>query len=256
MHIRRIAAAIAALAAISCLGCSKSTPPFPNAKIEKITRFSLGSAKMPKLPPSPSAEQVLGAVKKPYGSFETVAASYQCISKGNNSLVPRYTTGTSGELRIKQPNEALHLAVSSHGRKDVYIVNQGVSYVYDAADRTFSGSRSPAPAIREDWTVLLAMPSSDKSDTVARLNDAVVGSASCYVVEILQKLGREGSRVTHLYLGRSDLLVRRVYVQESGSDQLVRSTYTYSGFVVNAPLSDDLFPKEPPKGAKGKWTAL
>jgi hypothetical protein len=110
------------------------------------------------------------------------------------------------------------------------------------------------PVARPEW----ARP----IDRISLLPDAKVNGGPVYVLELhlpfmKWKQGWNEPETRRFYLGKSDLLPRRIEIVEerTGGDRLLKglpsntTRMVFSGFVVNRPLSDSLFsgPSKLPK---------
>ena len=256
-------------------GAKESGPP----SVEKITTFSLGSARAPVFDGRPTAEELCDAVERLYDSFHSVAVSYTSTLRtvndwrrvpGEEAYVfePRVYEMTL-EYRAKEPDKEL-LTVSTEEYHHVNVINGKRSYLYDATDNTYvspwaSDQDVRSPDLKHSPGLLILAVDDNTPVRRRLLPDATVRGERVYVLQLRiepksrDSAERRGASSVHtLYLGKSDLLPRKIEIvwedktaeQRKGGLPNNRATHIYSGLIANLDLPDELFDPTPPAGAK------
>jgi outer membrane lipoprotein-sorting protein len=229
-------------------GCSRE--PFPRAPLEPVTRFSLGSAKFTPFRSRPTGKELYDAAIKLYASFGSVAATAEVPGRPGSRSDLRFDSGGRRTL------------VSNWLGGSVLVCDGNRGLVYVPKSNSFFRRRPAWGAQRPDVAALWAglMPSPGRPfDSYRLLSDTVTNGTPVYVLELHEPArGKYPAQITRAYLGKVDLLPRRLEYQDietsKGRGRTGRpsqvATQVFTGFEVNITLPDALFSTTPPKGAR------
>lgn len=266
---RRICLLIA-LAVLAPTSCTRA--PFPSAPLEKVTTFSAGSARGKSLGKNPNARQVYDATLALYDSVESMALSCDVTDRqvhGWSTVGGRATDTeediekTHTEYRYKRPDK--EMAKSTGDLPVVVLRNGGRCFTYMPKDNVYVEwlvKPTVGHSLASNWLNLLPDERRLKFSAIELLDDTTMDGASVYVLELRlpykkTSTGYMPPQVRRLYLGKTDLLPRKIEVfdeptKEEKKQRVPASgeTYVFSGVSCNTVLSPGVLPAKPPAGAK------
>lgn len=250
-------------------GCAREQ--FPNAKIEPVKKYSLGTAKFTPFKKRPTAEELYKTTLRLYDSFNTIATTIDLTWKlvhewdevdGKAENIKVYTGRITNEIRSIKPDKLL--SIGSGDDNSVEVKNGKVNYYYYTFEHCYKMLDTGSNIHRHAANLAFLLPL--KGTSVKLLPDRKINGTDVYVLELKPKKSQRFYR--RVYIGKMDLLPRRtvlieqpknnkfVWPKQGPSHKKVRGvpnsirTYEFIGFVANSKLSNDLFPKHPPKGTR------
>lgn len=219
---------------------------FPKVAVKPVHGFSSGGAKVPKLSGKPTAKELYAALVKYYDSFRSCAESGNLTISG--AKLDRFNGSSSFEYRFVAPDKELMIHT---GRNKIVVVTNGVKIIrYHPKTNTYSvcfriNKNGPTTSYKQTVSRWVGLGSDMPIDSLRLLKDDVVNGVGVYVLEI-----RYSSTVVTVYVGKTDLLPRKIVntYQEKENSQVV--TQLLSAFRANVELPVELFSIKPPFGAK------
>ncbi|MCX6345973.1 MAG: hypothetical protein NT018_13035 [Armatimonadetes bacterium] len=271
-HLTLSAAVLAVFAASMLSGCS-AIGESGVRNTGTVNTFSLGNIKSKTFAKSPSAEELYNAVLALYESFDTVAATYSYKSVEVNKysvtedgkavdLQPTVRS-LQGEYRYAKPHKELTVHNMS-GKLELIVVHNGTRWLVSGPEGTVwnGGNNAPLPKSSVILTEFRVVDSelSWSKPKMHRLPDTNIKGTQVYVLQLNRTRtlhsGGKQSIVVKLYLGKADLLPRKMVVTSRSPRALELGlpgdieTWDYNGFEVGVKISDNLFSTTPPKTGK------
>lgn len=194
-------------------GCGRA--PVPGQNAGTVTTFSLGSAHFTPFTTRPTARQLYDTAVHLYDSFHSVALSRESTSLGvfdpygkGDWTVPT-TARDKVEYRLVQPDKFVQVTVIQ-GRKGVAVANGKQSLFYRPWNNTYKRTRFLPEQVWQHMGLLRG-----HLTDVELLPDTRMGGAEVYALRMraeqaIPKMGGTFKYANTLYLGKSDLLPRKL----------------------------------------------